>query len=94
MTSRPRLLNQGGEALNDEVITEISEQHGKTSAQVILRWHIQEGSIVIPKSVTPSRIEENFNVFDFELSAENMKKIARLNRNERKGSEPSENNKR
>src|SRR5690625_1442398 len=87
-------LGQGGDVLNDKIITEIAEQYGKTSAQVIIRWHLQEGSIVIPKSVTPSRIEENFDVFDFELSTDDMNKIAKINRNERKGSDPSENNNR
>lgn len=87
-------LGQGGEVLNDKVITEIAEKYGKTSAQVIIRWHLQEGSIVIPKSVTPSRIEENFDVLDFELSTDDMEKIAKINRNERKGSDPSENNNR
>lgn len=87
-------LGQGGEVLDDKVITEIAEQYGKSSAQVILRWHLQEGSIVIPKSVTPSRIEENFYVFDFEVSTDDMNNIAKINRNERKGSDPSENNNR
>lgn len=82
-------LYQGGAVLNDNVIKEISAFHGKTPAQVILRWHLQEDSIVIPKSVTPSRIEENFNIFDYELSADDMKKIAGINRNERRGPDPS-----
>lgn len=87
-------LNQGGIVLDDDVIKEIAKDHHKTPAQVIIRWHIQSDSIVIPKSVTPSRIEENFDVFDFELSEEDMKKIAALNRNERKGGDPSEVNNR
>lgn len=87
-------LNQGGVVLEDEVVKEIAGRLGKTPAQVIIRWHLQEDSIVIPKSVTPSRIEENFNIFDFELNAEDMQKIAALNRNERKGSDPNDNNNR
>ena len=83
-------LHQGGEVLQDEVVQKIAEQHGKTPAQVVLRWHLQNNSIVIPKSVTPSRIEENFSVFDFELSTSEMNNIHNLNRNERKGPKPSE----
>ncbi len=83
-------LHQGGEVLQDEVVAKIAEAHGKTPAQVVLRWHLQNNSIVIPKSVTPSRIEENFNVFDFELSADEITAINNLNRNERKGPKPSE----
>src|SRR5690606_14191917 len=77
-------LEQGGEVLQDETIVKIAEQYGKSPAQVILRWHLQEGSIVIPKSVTPSRIEENFNVFDFKLIDADMEAIHRLNKNRRR----------
>jgi diketogulonate reductase-like aldo/keto reductase len=87
-------LEQGGEVLQDEVIINIAESVGKTPAQVVLRWHLQNQTIVIPKSVTPSRIEENFNVFDFELSEDQMDQIHKLNRNRRRGSHPNENNKR
>ena len=83
-------LMNGRDVLQDEVIKELATKHGKTAAQVILRWHLQEGSIVIPKSVTPSRIEENFNLFDFELSADDLAKIAELNRNIRINAVPSE----
>lgn len=85
-------LFQGGALLEDEVIQAIATKHDKTSAQVVLRWHLQEDSIVIPKSVTPSRIKENFNIFDFELTEEDMKTISSLNRNERKGPEPNDMN--
>ncbi|MFD1038276.1 aldo/keto reductase [Virgibacillus byunsanensis] len=85
-------LMQGGEVLNNEIIKDIAEKHSKTPAQVIIRWHLQNGSIVIPKSVTPSRIEQNFDVFDFELSSDDMENIKSLNRDERKGPEPSEMN--
>ncbi|NYV64992.1 aldo/keto reductase [Bacillus sp. Gen3] len=85
-------LQQGGEVLKNESVMKIAEAHGKTPAQVVLRWHLQNNTIVIPKSVTPSRIEENFNVFDFELSTNDMEEINKLNRNERKGPKPSEMN--
>ncbi|MDN7241662.1 aldo/keto reductase [Planococcus sp. N028] len=85
-------LDQGGEALQDETIKKIAEAHGKTTAQVILRWHLQNNSIVIPKSVTPSRIEENFDVFGFELTDDEMEQIHNLDRNRRKGAHPNEMN--
>lgn len=83
-------LQQGGEVLEDEIVNTIAERHNKTAAQVVLRWHLQNNTIVIPKSVTPSRIEENFNVFDFELSSGELDEINNLNRNQRKGPKPSE----
>ena len=79
----------GRDVLNDEVITSIAEKHNKTAAQVILRWHLQNNTIVIPKSVTPSRIEENFNVFDFKLTDEDMEKISTLDRNVRINNDPN-----
>ena len=66
-------LTQG--ALFDETIVRVAEGHGKTPAQVILRWHLQLGNVVIPKSVTPARIRESIDVFDFELSGEEMAAI-------------------
>lgn len=87
-------LMSGGEVLNNDVIKDIANKYDKTGAQVILRWHLQSEAIVIPKSVTSSRIEENFNVFDFELNLDDMSKIADLDRNQRQGPEPSEMNKR
>ncbi|WP_047983028.1 aldo/keto reductase [Ornithinibacillus californiensis] len=83
-------LMNGKEVLSNEVIQGIAEAHGKTPAQVILRWHLQYDNIVIPKSVTPSRIEENFNVFDFELTSDEMKKIEGLNQNHRNGPDPND----
>ncbi|MFD2212612.1 aldo/keto reductase [Metabacillus endolithicus] len=83
-------LEQGGDVLRDDVIVKIAESHSKTPAQVVLRWHLQNNSIVIPKSVTPSRIEENFNVFDFELTSDEMNSIHELNKNRRKGKHPNE----
>lgn len=85
-------LMQGGEILQNAVIQNIAEKHGKTPAQVIIRWHLDSGSIVIPKSVTPTRIEENFDVFNFALSDGEMAEIGKLNRNERKGPHPNEMN--
>lgn len=85
-------LMQGGEALNNEVIAKIAEQHGKTPAQVILRWHLQSEIIAIPKSITPSRIEENFQVFDFELSGAEMEQIDALNENKHQGPDPDDMN--
>ncbi|WP_077302785.1 aldo/keto reductase [Virgibacillus pantothenticus] len=85
-------LMQGGKVLHDAVITKIAEAHQKTPAQVVLRWHLQANHIVIPKSVTPSRIEQNFAVFDFELTTEEMAAIAEIDRDERTGPEPSEMN--
>ncbi|GAA0359734.1 aldo/keto reductase [Bacillus horti] len=87
-------LDQGSDLLQDDVVVKIAEEHGKTAAQVVLRWHLQNNSIVIPKSVTPSRIEENFNVFDFELTPEEMTKIHSLNRNQRRGPDPAVMNRR
>ena len=70
------------------MIGEIAAAHGKTPAQVMLRWHIQQGRQVIPKSVTPSRIEENFDVFDFELTVEQLTAIDALDTGVRGGPEP------
>lgn len=77
-----------GKLLNDPIIDEIAKKYGKTIAQVILRWHYQNDVIIIPKSVTPSRIEENFHIFDFELTNEDMDTISKLNKNERVGQDP------
>ncbi len=82
-------LGQGAE-LKDPVISEIAQQTGRTPAQVVIRWHLQLGNIVIPKSVTPSRIEENFDVFSFELSVEQMQRIAALDNDTRIGGDPLE----
>lgn len=87
-------LDQGGEVLQDEVIKQIAETKGKTQAQIVLRWHLQNNTIVIPKSVTSSRIEKNFQVFDFELTDEEMEHINELNRDRRKGPHPNDMNNR
>lgn len=72
------LGNGNANLLNNADLKAIAEKYGKTVAQVILRWHLQEGFVVIPKSVTPSRIEENFNVFDFELTEDEMNTVRSL----------------
>jgi 2,5-diketo-D-gluconate reductase A len=77
-----------GELLDDPVIEEMAAAHDRTPAQTVLRWHLQLGNVVIPKSVTPSRIEENFQVFDFELSDEEMRRLSELDRGERTGPDP------
>ncbi|MFT8421112.1 MAG: aldo/keto reductase [Gluconacetobacter sp.] len=69
-----------GQVLEDPVIAEIGRRYGKTPAQVVIRWHLDNGLIVIPKSVTPKRIVENISVFDFALDAEDMRWIAGLDR--------------
>ncbi|WP_030999115.1 aldo/keto reductase [Streptomyces sp. NRRL F-5630] len=79
-----------GLVLKDPVITSIANRLGKTPAQVTLRWHIQRGDIVFPKSVTRSRVEENFALFDFALTEGDMSEISALNRDERTGFHPDE----
>jgi 2,5-diketo-D-gluconate reductase A len=71
-----------GAVLDDPVITDIAGRLERTPAQVVLRWHLQRGSIVFPKSATPSRIEENFALFDFELEGSDMQAIAALDKGE------------
>jgi 2,5-diketo-D-gluconate reductase A len=77
-----------GHALNDPTIDDIAHRVGKTPAQVVLRWQIQQGDIIFPKSVHPGRIRENLDIFDFELSDEDVDAISALNRNERTGPDP------
>jgi 2,5-diketo-D-gluconate reductase A len=81
-----------GLVLEDPVITNIAKRVERSPAQVTLRWAIQRGDIVFPKSVTRSRVEENFALFDFELTADDMAGITALNRNERTGPNPDEMN--
>jgi len=80
-------LGQGA-LLTDATITALADQHRKTPAQVLIRWHVQLGTIVIPKSVTPKRIVSNFDVFDFELSEDDMTSIAALDTGTRLGPDP------
>ncbi len=77
-----------GRVLDDPVIGSIAKRVDKTPAQVVLRWHIERGDIVFPKSITPSRIKENFDIFDFELSGGDVAEISALNKNERTGPDP------
>lgn len=79
-----------GKVLGDPVIVEVAERLGRTPAQVTLRWHIQRGDVVFPKSVTRRRVEENFALFDFELSGDDMDAITGLNRDERIGPDPDQ----
>ena len=74
--------------LNDETLNEIGKEVNKSAAQVIIKWNMQHNVVVIPKSVTPNRIEENIDVFDFELSADQMKRIDDLNKEQRIGPDP------
>ncbi len=77
-----------GLVLDDPALVAIAAAHGKSTAQVVLRWHIQLGNVVFPKSVTPARIAENLDIFDFELSAAELDSIAALERGERTGFDP------
>ncbi len=77
-----------GRLLNDNTLVKLAEKYGKTPAQIVLRWHYQNDTITIPKSVTPSRIAENMQIFDFELSNEDMLEIKMINKNERYGQNP------
>jgi aryl-alcohol dehydrogenase-like predicted oxidoreductase len=78
-------LAKGGELLADPTITGLGEKHGKSPAQIVLAWHLRLGNIVIPKSVTPSRIRENIDIFDIQLSDEDMAAIAKLENGRRTG---------
>jgi diketogulonate reductase-like aldo/keto reductase len=77
-----------GAVLDDHVIKALARQHGKTPAQIVLRWHTQIGNVVFPKSVTPHRVAENLDVFDFDLSERELDLLADLDRGERIGPDP------
>ncbi|MED4870420.1 aldo/keto reductase, partial [Geobacillus stearothermophilus] len=77
-----------GEILTEPTIVEIGKKYGKTPAQVVLRWDLQHSVVTIPKSVTPARIKENADIFDFSLTDEEMKQIDALNLNKRVGPDP------
>jgi len=83
-------LGQNRGLLDDARVVEIAEEKGRTPAQVVLRWHIQVGNVVIPKSVTPNRIRENIDVFDFELDDADMETFAEMNVGRRLGPHPNE----
>jgi 2,5-diketo-D-gluconate reductase A len=77
-----------GRVLGDPEIVSMADRVGKTPAQVVLRWHVERGDIIFPKSVTPARIQENIDIFDFELSGEDVETISALDRGERTGPDP------
>lgn len=83
-------LARGGELLSDPVLVGLAEAYDRSPAQVVLRWHLQLGNVVIPKSVTPARIRENIDVFDFTLSDDDMALIDRLHTGGRTGGHPDE----
>lgn len=88
MESWSPLMNS--QILHDDVINEVANEVGKTPAQVVIRWNIQHDVVVIPKSVTPHRIEENLDVWNFELSDNQMERIDQLNQDKRIGPNPLE----
>ncbi|MBB2911386.1 diketogulonate reductase-like aldo/keto reductase [Streptosporangium becharense] len=77
-----------GDVLDDPVLVSLAERYGKTPAQVVLRWHLDLGNVVIPKSATPSRIRENLDVFDFSLTEDDLKAVAALDTGTRTGPHP------
>lgn len=83
-------LGSGKGLLEVPALVAIARKHGRTPAQVVLRWHVQLGNVVIPKSVTPSRIRENIEVFDFSLDEEDLAAISALNEDRRTGPDPAE----
>ena len=77
-------LGHGDKSLREEpIFTELAKKYGKTNAQIILRWHIQSGNVVIPGSKNPAHIRDNFDIFDFALTEEDMAEIAKVNKNKR-----------
>ncbi|ASR37726.1 oxidoreductase [Prauserella marina] len=82
-------LAKGGDLLSDPTVRTLAEKHDHTPAQVVLRWHLELGNIIIPKSVTPSRMRENLVIFDFSLDDEDMAAMATLERGERTGPDPN-----
>lgn len=83
-------IKRGGDVLDDPYINELAEHYGKSPAQIVLRWHIQEGLIAIPKSVTPERIESNIDIFDFALNDDEVDHINQLNKDERNLPDPDD----
>jgi 2,5-diketo-D-gluconate reductase A len=77
-----------GLVLSDPVVVEMARRLGRTPAQVVLRWHLQQETVVFPKSVSPSRMAENLDVMDFVLNSAEMAALSGLNRNERTGADP------
>lgn len=84
-------LAQGGEGVFDQkIIRSLADKYGKTPAQIVIRWHLDNGLVVIPKSVTPSRIAENFDVWDFRLDKDELGEIAKLDQGKRLGPDPDQ----
>ncbi|MGW7356964.1 aldo/keto reductase [Streptomyces sp. NPDC054802] len=83
-------LGQGKDLLQAPTIVAVARKHDRTPAQVVLRWHLQVGNVVIPKSSTPSRIRENIDVFDFELDADDMAALTALDEGKRLGPDPAD----
>ncbi|MGN9789941.1 aldo/keto reductase [Streptomyces sp. OZ13] len=83
-------LGQGKDLLQAPTVVAVARKHDRTPAQVVLRWHLQVGNVVIPKSVTPSRIQENIDVFDFELDADDLAAFTALDEGRRLGPEPAD----
>ncbi|MEU0132679.1 aldo/keto reductase [Streptomyces sp. NPDC006296] len=83
-------LGSGKGLLEVPTVVAVAQKHGRTPAQAVLRWHLQTGNVVIPKSVTPSRIAENIDVFDFELDADDLAAFAALDEGKRTGADPAE----
>ncbi|PXY20810.1 aldo/keto reductase [Prauserella muralis] len=81
-------LAKGGDLLADPAVTAVAGKHGRTPAQVVLRWHLELGNVVIPKSVTPSRMRENLDLFGFSLDGDDLARLAPLERGERTGPDP------
>ena len=77
-----------GKFMEIDLFHDLAKKYGKSPAQIVIRWHIQLGRVVLPKSITPSRIQENFNVYDFELSSDDMSAISALATNVRIGTDP------
>ena len=77
-----------GQVFAIDVLQELAAKYNKSIAQIVLRWNIDKGVVVLPKSVTPSRIKENFEIFDFKLNSEDIARIDALNQNIRTGADP------
>lgn len=88
ITFYPGFGDERVSVMNDPLLRELASAHGKTPAQIMLRWHLQQGRSAIPKSTNPGRIAENFDVFDFELSADELSRIDALDRGVRNGPDP------
>jgi 2,5-diketo-D-gluconate reductase A len=83
-------IGQGGDLLQDPTLTALAEKYGKTPAQVVLRWHVQLGNIVFPKSMRPARMRENIDVYDFALAADDMQAVSGLDTSSRMGPDPDD----